>query len=153
MGVEVMGKEYLGVAVAAVLASGLLAGCSAQAQAGSEDLPAFGSMDEAYAAVDEVLECESDPVGDPIVPADGSALTSEQRLCSENVQIDLYPDEDSLQEGFEIWSGSHQGEVQLVRGSNWMVVDVTDVATGEPTTWDIKGLAEKLNGEYTVAGA
>lgn len=152
MGEEVMGRRFSGVAAVAVLATGLLAGCSAQAQEDSEDLPAFGSMDEAYAAVDEVLECESDPAGYPIVPADGSALTSEQRLCSENVQIDMYLHEDSLQQAFEMWSESHQGEVRLVRGSNWMVVDMTDVVTGEPTTWDIEGLAEKLNGEYTVAG-
>jgi hypothetical protein len=74
-------------------------------------------------------------------------------LCSENVQIDLYLDEDALQKALEIWTGSNQGEVHLARGRNWMVVDVTDVATGEPTTWDIEGLADELNGEYSVAGA
>ncbi|MBG6226093.1 hypothetical protein IWX63_002679 [Arthrobacter sp. CAN_A2] len=110
-------------------------------------------MDEAYAAVDEVLGCDAGPAGEPIVPADGGALTSEQKLCSENVQIDLYPDEDSLQKALEIWSGSNQGEVHLARGSNWMVADITDVATGEPTTWDIEGLADELNGEYSVTGA
>jgi hypothetical protein len=76
----------------------------------------------------------------------------EQRLCSENVQIDLYPDEAALAGGFEMWSGAHQGEVQLVRGRNWMVVDVTGVATGQPTTWDIERLAGELHGAYSVAG-
>ncbi|WP_146067450.1 hypothetical protein [Arthrobacter sp. SX1312] len=139
-------------AAAAVLTVGLLAGCSTPGQAHTDAPPAFTSMDEAYAAVDDVLGCEAEPAGDPIVPADGGALTSEQKLCSENVQIDLYPDEDSLRKAFEIWTGSNQGEVHLARGSNWMVVDVTAVATGEPTTWDIEGLAEDLHGEYAVAG-
>ena len=88
-----------------------------------------------------------------IVPADGSALTSEQKLCSENVQIDLYSDEDALRKALEIWTGSDQGEVQLARGSNWMVVDLTDVATGESTTWDIEGLADELNAEYSATDA
>ncbi|WP_394250397.1 hypothetical protein [Arthrobacter pityocampae] len=132
---------------------GLLAGCGTAGQADADALPAFASMGEAYAAVDGVLGCDAAPAGKPITPADGGALTSEQKLCSENVQIDLYLDEDALQEALEIWTGSNQGEVHLARGRNWMVVDVTGVATGEPTTWDIEGLAEKLNGKYSVTGA
>ena len=132
---------------------GSLAGCGTPEQAETEALPAFTSMDEAYAAVDGVLGCDADPVGEPIVPADGSALTSEQKLCSENVQIDLYSDEDALRKALEIWTGSDQGEVQLARGSNWMVVDLTDVATGESTTWDIEGLADELNAEYSATDA
>ena len=146
-------RRSLCTAVVTVLTVGLLAGCGTPGQADTQALPAFTSMDEAYAAVDGVLGCDAEPTGEPITPADGAALTSEQKLCSENVQIDLYPDEDALQKALEIWTGSNQGEVHLARGSNWMVVDVTDVATGEPTTWDIEGLAEELNGEYSVAGA
>lgn len=44
------------------------------------------------AAVDDVLGCDPDPVGDPIVPADGGAVTSEQKLCTTEVQVDLYSD-------------------------------------------------------------
>ena len=153
-GVEAMKqRRSLCAAIATILTIGSLAGCGTPGQADTKALPAFASMDEAYAAIDGVLRCDTDPVGEPIVPANGSALTSEQKLCSENVQIDLYPDEDSLQRALEIWTGSSQVEVQLARGSNWMVVDVTDVATGEPTTWDIEGLAEQLSGEYLVGGA
>ena len=123
-------RRFLCAAVATVLTVGSLAGCGTPGQADTEALPAFTSMDEAYAAVDEVLGCDAEPVGEPITPADGGALTSAQKLCAENVQIDLYPDEDALQRALEIWTGSDQGEVQLARGSNWMVVDVTDVATG-----------------------
>ena len=146
-------RRSLCAAAGTVLTVGFLAGCGTPGQAGTDPLPAFDSMDEAYAAVDAVLGCDADPVGEPIVPADGSALTSDQRLCSEHVQIDLYSDEDSLERAFEIWRGSNQGEVQLAHGSNWMVVDVTDVATGESTTWDIEGLAEELEGEYSTTGA
>ncbi|MDN4610900.1 hypothetical protein [Arthrobacter burdickii] len=145
-------RSSLGAAGAALLAAGLLAGCSAPEPSNNDALSAFSSIEEAYAAVDGVLACEAEPGGEPIVPADGAALTSEQRLCAENVQIDLYPDEAALAKGFEIWSGSHQGEVQLVRGSNWMVVDVTGVATGQPTTWDIERLAGELKGDYSVVG-
>jgi hypothetical protein len=146
-------RRFLCTAMVTGLTIGLLAGCGTSGQADNEALPAFTSMDEAYAAVDEVLGCDAEPAGEPIVPADGSPLTSEQKLCSENVQIDLYPDEASLQKALEIWTGSNQGEVQVARGSNWMVVDVTDVATGESSTRDIEGVAEELNGEYTVTGA
>ncbi|MUK02955.1 hypothetical protein GM708_14115 [Vibrio cholerae] len=112
----------------------------------------FASMDEAYSAVDGVLGCEADAIGDPIVPSDGGALTSEQKLCAENLQIDLYPDAKALEAGLDIWNGSTQGEVQLARGSNWMVVDLTGVVTGEPTSWDIEGLAGELDAEFSVVG-
>ncbi|GAB3555691.1 hypothetical protein GCM10027404_32880 [Arthrobacter tumbae] len=144
-------RRSLGATASALLSLVFLAGCTNQPE--DEGLSTFSSMDQAYAAVDEVLQCESDPVGDPIVPVGNSGkLTTEQRLCSEHVQVDLYPDEAALQTSFEILVNSHQGEVHLVRGANWIVVDVTDVATGEPTTWDIQRLAEELNGRYTTAG-
>lgn len=146
-------RRSLITAVVTVLTVGLLAGCGTPGQADTGALRAYTSMDEAYAAVDGVLGCDAEPAGEPITPADGGALTSEQKLCSENVQIDFYLNEDALQKALEIWTGSNQGEVHLARGRNWMVVDVTDVATGEPTTWDIEGLADRLNGEYSVAGA
>ena len=146
-------RRFLCGGVATVVAMGALAGCGAPGQAETGALPAFTSMDEAYAAVDGVLECDVDPVGEPIVPADGGALTSEQKLCFENVQIDLYSDEKSLQKALDLWNGSDQGEVHIARGSNWMVVDLTDVATGESTTRDIEGVADELDAEYSATGA
>ncbi|WP_307080653.1 hypothetical protein [Arthrobacter agilis] len=141
-----------GSAVMAVSLAVLLGGCGVQDRAEDGELPAFGSMDEAFSAVDAVLGCESDPAGEPIAPMDGGLLASEQRLCADNVQVDLYPDERSLEKSYGIWSGSQQGEVRLVRGGNWMVVDLTAVATGDPTPWDIEHLADELHGEYVVAG-
>jgi hypothetical protein len=141
-------------AVATLSAAAIVAGCSIQGQARGNSPTAFGSIDEAYNAVDEVLKCESDPVGGPIVPMDGAVhLALEQRLCSENIQIDLYPDHDALQRSYQIWADSHQGKVHLVRGENWLVVDVTEVATGAPTSWNIESLTEKLTSEYSVVGA
>ncbi|MBM7848112.1 hypothetical protein [Arthrobacter roseus] len=141
------------MAVAVLLAAVLLTGCSTQDQPGSENLSAFSSIDGVYEAVDQFLDCEADPVGEPIVPmGETGQLTSEQRLCSENVQVDLYPDKKSLQESYKIWADSSQGEVHLVWGKNWLVVDVTGAVTGEPTGWDIERLAEELNGEYAVVG-
>lgn len=132
----------------------LLAGCAASDQVEDEDAAAFGSIDDAYTAIDEVLRCDSDPVGEPIVPmGESGKLASEQRLCAEHVQIDLYPDEAALQSSYDIWADSHQGKVHLVRGDNWLVVDVTDAVTGAPTPWDIPRVAEELNGQYTTAGA
>lgn len=129
----------------------MLTGCTPAQE--TESLAAFDSIDEAYKAVDAVLACEEEPAGDPIVPmGDGVPLTSAQRLCFENVQVDLYTDERALQQSFDIWSDTNQGKIHLVRGRNWLVVDVTDVATGQPTTSDLEHLAEEVGGEYTVAG-
>lgn len=144
MGVDVMQhSRFPGAALAAVLTVGLLTGCSAQEPSNNEDLTTFSSsVDEAYAAVDETLECETDPIGKPIIPADGGAPTPEQRLCWENVQLDLHPSPDALVKGLELWSNSRQGEVQILRGSNWMVVDRTNAVTGERTTQGIKQVAD-----------
>lgn len=84
---------------------------------------------------------------------DGVRLTSGQRLCFENVQIDLYTDHNALHEGYQILSDTHQGKVHLVRGKNWMVVDFIEMATGQPSTRNIERLAKELNGEYATVGA
>ncbi len=147
-------RRSRGMAVAVLLAAVLLTGCSPQEPSGSENLSSFSSMVGAYDAVDQILGCEADAVGEPIVPmGESGQLTSEQRLCSENVQVDLYPDKKSLEQSYKIWADSSQGEVRLVWGKNWMLVDVTGAVTGEPTGWDIERLAEELNGEYAAVGS
>jgi hypothetical protein len=142
------------IATAAFLVAVPVAGCSGEEQPGGENLQSFSSMDEAYTAVDEVLACEADPVGDPIVPmGDGIRLASAQKLCFENVQIDLYADEKSLRETYQILSDSNQGKIHLVHGKNWMVVDFSEMATGQASTRDIERLVKELNGEYVIVGS
>ncbi|MGX9901994.1 hypothetical protein ACW0JT_23205 [Arthrobacter sp. SA17] len=147
-------RRLLDIAVPAFLVAAALTGCAAQAQMPGENLQAFSSIDEAYAAIDDILDCEPDPVGQPIVPmGDGVPLTSAQKLCFENVQIDLYTDQTVLQESYRMMSDSNQGKVHLVQGKNWMVVDLSEMATGQPSTRNIERLAKELNGEYAVVGA
>ena len=70
--------------------------CTGQ-QKRTSDLHSFNSIDEAFAAVDDVLDCDAQPVGDPIVPmGDGAKLVTAQRLCSQHVQVDFYPDPESV---------------------------------------------------------
>ena len=83
---------------------------------------------------------------------DGVRLTSAQKLCFENVQIDLYTDQKALQESYQILSDTNQGKVHLVHGKNWMVVDFSQMATGQPSTRNIERLAKELNGEYAIVG-
>ena len=145
-------SRLLNIAVAISLVAVPLTGCAGQQPRG-EDPQSFGSIDEAYAAVDDVLGCDSKPSGDPVVPmGDGVRLTSAQRLCSENVQIDLYPDQDAPEKSYQILADSSQGKIPLVRGNNWMVVDLSHMAGGQVSTFDLERLAEKLNGEYAVVG-
>lgn len=130
----------------------MLMGCTAEDPSAGRDLPSFSSLDEAYAAVDQLLGCESAPAGQPIVPVDNAQLTSEQRLCAEHVQVDMYPDRDYLQRSLDIVENVHQGEAHLVHGENWMVLDITEIATDESTAWDLEQLAQDLDGEYLIAG-
>jgi hypothetical protein len=142
-----------GNALAILLAATPLTGCAPQDQPSRENLQTFSSIDEAYTAVDNILGCEADPAGEPVVPmGDGVPLTSGQKLCFENVQLDLYPDQNALQESYQLLSDSHQGRIHLVQGMNWMVVDFSQMATGQPSTRNIKRLANELNGEYAVVG-
>jgi hypothetical protein len=154
MGVEVTKRRRLPViAVATFLVAVPLTGCAAEDQPRVENLPVFSSIDEAYAAVDDILDCEPDPVGEPTVPmGDGVRLTSAQKLCFENVQIDLYVDQNALQESYQILSDTNQGKIHLVHGKNWMVVDFSQMATGRPSTRNIERLANELNGEYAIVG-
>jgi hypothetical protein len=153
LGVEVMTcSRLLDIAVAIFLVAVPLTGCAGQ-QPRDEDPQSFGSIDEAYAAVDDVLGCDSKPGGDPVGPTgDGVRLTSAQKLCSENVQIDLYSNQDALEKNYQIWADSSQGKIPLVRGNNWIVVDLSQIAGGQVSTFSLERLAEKLNGEYAVAG-
>jgi hypothetical protein len=130
-----------------------LTGCAAETRPRDGNLPVFSSIDEAYAAVDDILDCEPDPVSEPTVPmGDGVRLTSAQKLCFENVQIDLYADQNALQESYQILSDTNQDKIHLVRGKNWMVVDFSQIATGQPSTRNIERLANELNGEYAIVG-
>ncbi len=83
---------------------------------------------------------------------DGVRLASAQRLCFENVQIDLFTDQKAFQESYQILSDTHQGKVHLVHGKNWMVVDFIQMATGQPSTRNIERLAKELDGEYATVG-
>lgn len=146
-------RRWLDSAVPTLLVVVALTGCAAQAQTPGENLQAFSSIDEAYAAVDDILDCEPDPVGEPIVPmGDGVPLTSAQKLCFENVQIDVYADQKTLHESYKMLSDSNQGKIHLVHGKNWMVVDLTEMASGQPSTRNIERVAKELNGEYAVVG-
>ncbi|MDQ0921880.1 hypothetical protein QF038_000388 [Pseudarthrobacter sp. W1I19] len=140
--------------MAAFLVAAPVTGCEAKEQPGGENLQEFRSMDEAYMAVDGALACEADPVGDPIVPmGDDIRLASAQKLCFEKVQIDLFVNEKTFRETYQILSDSNQGKIHLVHGKNWMVVDFTEIATGQPSTRDIGRLVKELNGEYVIAGS
>lgn len=148
-----LGRQGRWVALG-VLAAVLVTACGSQpAENEEKTVPtSFSSIEEAYTAVDEVLTCDTDPAGDPIVPRAGGQLPSEQKLCARNLQIDFYPDSAARQEAFDILNGTRQGPVRIVQGSNWMVVDLAEVAAGEPHAWDLKGLAQELNGEYVTVG-
>jgi hypothetical protein len=147
-------RHFLNIATAAFLVAVPVTGCIAKEQPGGDHLQSFSSMDEAYTAVDDVLACEADPVGDPIVPmGDGIRLASAQKLCFEKVQIDLFADEKAFRETYQILSDSNQGKIHLVHGKNWMLVDFTEIATGQPSTRDIERLLKELNGEYVVVGS
>ncbi|MBD1540411.1 hypothetical protein HTS88_18745 [Pseudarthrobacter oxydans] len=146
-------RRFRVIAVATFIAAVPLTGCGAQNQPSGQNLPEFGSIDEAYTAVDKILGCEPDPIGEPTVPmGDGVRLTSAQKLCFENVQIDLYTDQKALQESYQILSDTNQGKVHLVHGKNRMVVDFSQMATGQPPTRSIERLATELNGEYAIVG-
>lgn len=142
-----------GIALAILLAAISLTGCAPQDQPSRKDLQTFSSIDEAYAAVDNILGCEVNPAGEPVVPmGDSVPLTSAQKLCFENVQLDLYPDQNALEDSYQLLSDSHQGKIHLVQGGNWMVVDFSQMATGQPSTRNIERLANELSGEYAVVG-
>ena len=146
-------RSFLNIATAAFLVALPLTGCGGQEQPRGENLQGFTSIDEAYTVVDNILGCDSDPVGEPIVPmGDGVKLTSAQKLCFENVQVDLYADQDALRDSYQILSDSNQGKVHLVHGKNWIVVDFSEMATGQPSTRNVQRLAKELNGEYAVVG-
>ena len=147
-----MRRHSLGRATAVFGTVVLLTECTSQGQPDSEELPAFSSLEEAYAAVDESLGCEFDPAGEPIVPMGDGQLTFEQQLCAEHVQVDMYPNDDYLQRSLDMIADTNQGELQLVRGENWMVLDTTVIATDVPTNWDLEKLAQDLGGQYIVAG-
>lgn len=147
-------RRLLDIAVATFLVAVPVTGCGAQDQPRDDNPQGFSSIEEAYTAVDDILDCESDPVGEPTVPmGDGVKLTSAQKLCFENVQVDLYADQDALRESYRILSDSNQGKVHLVHGKNWMVVDLSELATGQPSPRNIERVAKELSGEYAVVGS
>ncbi len=62
---------------------------------------------------------------------DGVPLTSAQKLCFENFQLDLYPSQKALQESCLLLSDSNQGKIHLVHGKD-SVVDFSLWKVGNP---------------------
>jgi hypothetical protein len=144
-------KRSVAIGIVCLAIAGITA-CTGQQD--PADLQSFNSIDEAFAVVDDVLECDPQPAGDPIVPmSDGVKLASAQRLCSEHVQVDLYPDPESVEKSYKILAGSRQGDINVVRGRNWMVIDFSAMTSGSPSTKNIERLATKLTSEYSVVGS
>lgn len=83
---------------------------------------------------------------------DGVPLTSAQKLCFQNVQLDLYPDQNALKESYQLLADSNQGEIHLVYGKNWMVIDFSRMGSRQPPTWNTERLAKELNGKYASVG-
>ncbi|MGO3886393.1 MAG: hypothetical protein ACTJHU_08855, partial [Mycetocola sp.] len=147
-----MDTRYRWVAAGGAIIAGsvLMTGCSPGGDAHSQSV-SFARMDEAYAAVDGVIGCTADADDMPVAPMDGSAtLATDQRMCVPLIQLDLYADHDAVRDSLEVWSRSEQGEVHVVSGDNWMLVDLSRIDGGQASEKDLSAVADELGGRYEV---
>lgn len=129
---------------------GAVAGCGG----GPDELPAFGSLEATYQAVDEVVDC-SDDAPEPAVKLPGSGEpTGESVMCTSTVEVLWFDSDEARENVYDLLADTAgaAGSVYFVEGNNWFVVDGAEVMVGAvpERRIDMEQLADALDARYTV---
>lgn len=127
----------------------LITSCSGDGGESSEPLPAYDSLDAAYAEVDEVLGCDADRATEPIVDRSAGAPMAEYAVCSELLQIVWFQDEADRVSGQRIYADGSD-PIYMVEGQNWLVIDLAEAVGKERSEKDLEALATELGANYQV---
>jgi hypothetical protein len=138
------------VAVLGLLGS--VTACGAGSGAGQES-PEYATLEDAYKAVDEVLNC-ADDAGNPLFIGTPGP-TGEAIRCTETVEVFWFDSQEAYDNVHKLFStaAGNPGSVYFVEGRNWFVVDFAEVAVGveDPErNADLEVLAENLGAKYAV---
>ncbi|MEX5297050.1 hypothetical protein QYM41_17395 [Kocuria sp. CPCC 205268] len=142
-------RSYGSLLVALGLA-GAVAGCGE----GTDDLPAFDSLEATYRAVDEIVDCSAD-APEPAVKFPGSGKdTGESVMCTSTVEVLWFDHDEAREDVYELLSDTagDGSSVYFVEGRNWFVVDGAEVMVGAvpERRIDMEQLADALDARYTV---
>ena len=134
----------------------LLSAGAAACSRGEEALPAFGSLNDAYDAVDSAVNCDANPPAPTEKVLDPPGPTGESRMCTNTVEVLWFDSSSSQQKVFDMLSsiGKPGNPVEFATGQNWFVADYSAVPDGPTPDRDVdmRDLAQKLNAHYLVAG-
>lgn len=116
----------------------------------SASLPSYESLETAHQAVGELVDCMDDAPDSTLVYNDDGLTSTDSIKCTEEVEI-FYFDSEESKEGTYSLLAEAEGTVRFAEGSNWFVVDYSDVATssGMSDPIDVAQLAEDLDARYT----
>lgn len=119
-----------------------------------EDLPAFDSLESAYQAVDDAVDCAEDASDPPTKILESDGPTGESVMCTNTVEVLWFETQDARDDVYDLLAGAAgpTGAVYFAVGRNWFVADVSEVAVGAAPEreMDMEGLAEVLGAQYTV---
>lgn len=122
----------------------------------SEALPAYGSMDDVYRAVDGHVGCASHTHGDPVAMSSSIQPAGDSRMCTNSVEILWFQTSETHQEARSAAASAADpsGAVYIVEGANWFVVDLSEVRPRSFPDREInmKELAAALNAKYSIEG-
>jgi hypothetical protein len=97
-------------------------------------LPEFTSLDDAYQAVDAVLDCADDAPVPPAKLPPPSGPTGEAVMRTETVEVLWSETQEGYDNVYDLYAGAAEsGSVYFVEGRNWL-----------------EGLAENVDAKYTV---
>ena len=131
----------------------LAAVCSACTAPTTDDLPAYGSLDEAREAVSGQLDCLEDPPESTDVMGSDGRIPTESVKCTSTVEIFYFDSQDARDATYDLMAGSAEGDgsVYFAEGRNWFVVDYSEVGVGDtdPDPLDLSVLSEPLGTRFT----
>lgn len=129
---------------------GAVAGCGD----GTDELPAFDSLDATYQAVDEVVDCSDDAPEPAGKRTRSGGPTGESMMCTSTVEVLWFDSDDARHDVYELLADTAgaAGSVYFVEGHNWFVADGAEVMVGAvpERRIDLEQLADALDAQYTV---
>jgi hypothetical protein len=136
--------------IAALGLVGAVVGCGD----GTDELPAYDSLEATYQAVDEVVDCSED-APEPAVKFPGSGKDAgESVMCTNTVEVLWFDSDEAREDVYELLADTagSAGSVYFAEGHNWFVVDGAEVRVGAVPERgiDMEQLADALDARYTV---
>ncbi|MFL0503888.1 hypothetical protein AABM36_04210 [Kocuria sp. KSNUG] len=121
-----------------------------------DGLPEYASLNDAYGAVDAVVNCDTNPPAPTEKVLHPPGPTGESRMCTDTLEVLWFDSKTDRDKVFDLLASAAglAGSVSFVKGRNWLVSDYSDLDTGvtKQRSVDMEAVARSLHGQFVREG-